>query len=350
MLRTSAINLVLKIGLAVSGIVFAILSFLVAPDIIVLYPHFIISLVGEIVTLALGAATALILSVWLLSRKHKFASAFTFFIFVSLGMLFNITSLSFISIAWPLFCMSLALCLRYYPRVRVIFSDKKGNEKMKIVPAILADEAEETGVQELKNQGLSEQGTKQAGKNSYGDETPFEENESGNDFAHKFATASNAYMQDLLATPITTFKDFRAQFDHPIDSINPAHKRRSEMPEEQILVQTYENEDQAPIIDLDPYESELRNSTIIKDDLSMRHNDSSEPEYVKPAKESKMKHTKKMDLKPRVKIAKAPRIKAIKHRDDDVIAYDEPESHDEYPAVIEPKKVKRQRKPKTDLL
>ncbi len=146
MIRTSAINLVLKVGLAITSIAFAVLSFFKATDIIVFYPEFITNIFGELFTIALGAAVAIVLAIWLLSRKHKFAAAFTYTIIIFLAILFNLNSIRFLSVAWPLFCMSFALSLRYYPRIRVIISKKLGNqkiEKMKIVPAFPEDDVEE---------------------------------------------------------------------------------------------------------------------------------------------------------------------------------------------------------------
>lgn len=146
MIRTSAINLVLKVGLAITSFAFAILSFFKATDMVVFYPEFILSIFGELFTISLGAAVSFVLGIWLLSRKHKFAAAFTYTIIIFLAILFNLNSIRFLSVAWPLFCMSLALSLRYYPRIRVIISKKLGNqkiEKMKIVPAFPEDDVEE---------------------------------------------------------------------------------------------------------------------------------------------------------------------------------------------------------------
>jgi hypothetical protein len=134
MIRNSAINLMLKIGLAVSSLVFAIVSLVRANDVLFYYPEFIVSIFGEAVTLIAGALIALALTGWILSQKHKFAASFTYVIVIGLGMLVNFTSLTFLAMAWPLFCIAGALSLRYYPRIRILIPDKNGEEKMKIVP------------------------------------------------------------------------------------------------------------------------------------------------------------------------------------------------------------------------
>lgn len=152
MIRTSAINLVLKAGLVVTSFIFAIISILNISRISIYYPDFAISIFGETFMVLFGALIAIALAIWLLIRKYKFTAAFTYTILVFLGMLFNLNSIRFLSVAWPLFCMSLALSLRYYPRIRVIISKKLGSqriEKMKIVPAnMYSEDAEETEADE----------------------------------------------------------------------------------------------------------------------------------------------------------------------------------------------------------
>ncbi len=144
MLRNSAISLILKIGLSLSSIMFAVLSIFRASDILSYYPNFLISLFGDLFVLILGACIALFLSIWIFSAKHKFAAVFTYAIALLLGIFTNISSLTFLAIAWPLFCMSLALSLRYYPRIRVIIPGKNGEEKMKIVPIAPPAEGDDT--------------------------------------------------------------------------------------------------------------------------------------------------------------------------------------------------------------
>ncbi len=201
MIRTSAINLVLKVGLAVTSIAFAIASFWKASEIVVFYPNFVIAIFGEMFTLALGAAAALVMGIWLLSRKHKFAAAFTYTILILLAILFNLDSIRFLSTGWPLLCMALALSIRYYPRIRVIVSHKFGNkiiERMKIMPAFPEDDVEGTGnAEDAVSHGVGV-GRQEAEAPTihdsietqplYGKEEPFEENKAGNDVAHKYST------------------------------------------------------------------------------------------------------------------------------------------------------------------
>ncbi len=137
MLRNSAINLVLKAGLVVTCVGYAICALAYPNSVIEFYPQFVPNIIGDLATLIIGAAVSLFMAAWIISRKHKFACSFTFLILISLAILTNLTSLQFVSVAWPLFVISLALALRYYPRVRIIVSHKDG-ERMRIVP--IADE------------------------------------------------------------------------------------------------------------------------------------------------------------------------------------------------------------------
>lgn len=138
MLRTSSINLVLKIGLMISSLMFAVLSFSEGTIIIAYYPKFITEIIGETTTLIIGSLIAIIMTLWLLSRKQRFAATATYTVLLGLGMLFNLTSLNFLGITWPLFCMAFALSLRYYPRIRVLSKDIHGRYVMKIIPAATA--------------------------------------------------------------------------------------------------------------------------------------------------------------------------------------------------------------------
>ncbi len=133
MLRNSAINFVLKAGLGVTCLGLAIFSFAYPNVILDFYPQFMPDLIGDLATLIIGALIALFLAIWVFSRKHKFACAFVFFILILTAMIGNITSLRFISVAWPLLVISTALAIRYYPRVRIIVPHKDG-ERMRIVP------------------------------------------------------------------------------------------------------------------------------------------------------------------------------------------------------------------------
>lgn len=145
MIRTSAINLVLKVGLAMTSFAFTIVSFFRPDEIVEYYPDFIVDIFGDLFVIAVGSAISFVLAIWIISGRHKFAVSFTYMILISIGMISNIGSLRFLSVSWPLFCISCALSLRYYPRVRVIISKKLGDkhiEKMKIVPAF--DDSEYT--------------------------------------------------------------------------------------------------------------------------------------------------------------------------------------------------------------
>lgn len=181
----------LKVGLALSSIVFAIVSFTRASDILSYYPNFIISIFGDLLTLAFGAIISIFLAVWVLARKHKFASAFTYMLVIGLGMLANITSLTFLAVAWPLFCIAGALSLRYYPRIRVIIPGKNGQEKMKIVPIITIDEVEDEGDGEETKTDIQERTSSKAEPAAvYGKEVPFTEHLPHSDEDHHYSPLS----------------------------------------------------------------------------------------------------------------------------------------------------------------
>jgi hypothetical protein len=133
MLRNSAINFVLKIGLGLSCIGFAIYSIAFPNVIIDFYPHFVPDIIGDMATLILGSLFAIFMAVWIFSRRQKFACASVFFIIFLVAILANITSLRFVSMIWPLLVISMALAIRYYPRVRIIVPHT-GGERMRIVP------------------------------------------------------------------------------------------------------------------------------------------------------------------------------------------------------------------------
>ncbi len=133
MLRNSAINFVLKAGLIVASLGFALYSLLHPNSVLGLYPQFASDILGDMTLIVIGALTAVFMAIWLISRRNKFACASTFLVLMALAMIANIGSIRFISAAWPLFVIALALAVRYYPRVRIIVAHKDG-EKMRIVP------------------------------------------------------------------------------------------------------------------------------------------------------------------------------------------------------------------------
>lgn len=147
MLRNSAINFVLKAGLGVTCLGLAIYSFAYPNVILDFYPQFMPDLIGDLATLIVGALIALFMAIWVFSRRHKFACAFVFFILILTAMIGNITSLRFISVAWPLLIISTALVIRYYPRVRIIVPHKDG-ERMRIVPIKPDEPNEEENVED----------------------------------------------------------------------------------------------------------------------------------------------------------------------------------------------------------
>lgn len=135
MLRNSAINFVLKVGLGATCIGFAIYSIFYPNIILDFYPQFALDLIGDLAMLIIGGIVALFMAGWIFSRKHKFACFSVFFLLILIAIFSNLSSLRFISVAWPLLVISFALMIRYYPRVRIIIPHK-GGERMRIVPIV----------------------------------------------------------------------------------------------------------------------------------------------------------------------------------------------------------------------
>ncbi len=124
MLRNSVINFALKLGLAFS-LFFSGLASLVVPDhVLSFWPSFITSNLNESFILLISGIVSFGLIGWLFSKKAQFASATTTGACIALTGLFNLTNVPFIVDIAPLFFISLALSLRYYPRIRVIAQTK----------------------------------------------------------------------------------------------------------------------------------------------------------------------------------------------------------------------------------
>ncbi len=120
MLRTSVINITLKVGLSLSLLYTALDSFIMPGDVLSRWPAFIVHRVDEGTLASVTGIICLGLIIWLFFGSKKFASALTALICVSLAGLFNILSVSFLFGLAPLFFIALALCFRYYPRVRIV--------------------------------------------------------------------------------------------------------------------------------------------------------------------------------------------------------------------------------------
>lgn len=120
MLRNSVINITLKIGLSLALLYTALDSFLMPADVLLKWPAFIVHRVDEGTLASFTGIVCLGLIVWLFFGSRKFTSAVTTLVCISLTGLFNILSVSFLFGLAPLFFITLALCFRYYPRVRIV--------------------------------------------------------------------------------------------------------------------------------------------------------------------------------------------------------------------------------------
>lgn len=124
MLRNSIINFTLKLGLSFS-LFYAGLAALIVPDhVLSFWPTFLSSNLNESFLVFLSGIVCFGLIGWIFSKKIQFTSAVTTGILIALVGLFNLTNVPFIVDLAPLFFISLALSLRYYPRVRVVAQTK----------------------------------------------------------------------------------------------------------------------------------------------------------------------------------------------------------------------------------
>ncbi len=114
----------LKLALSIS-LLFAALASLITPETVVAkWPDFITTRINEQSVAEITALLCVILTVWLLSGKKKFSSSILTGIFILLTIVVNITYVSFVFSILPLFFISIALSLRYYPRIRVVVQTK----------------------------------------------------------------------------------------------------------------------------------------------------------------------------------------------------------------------------------
>jgi hypothetical protein len=120
MLRNSVINIVLKIGLSLSLLYVALASLIVPVKVLWAWPSFIANRVADGTLASLTGIICFGLIIWLFFGRKKFASSAVVLIAIALTGLCNITNVSFLFILAPLFFIALALCLRYYPRVRIV--------------------------------------------------------------------------------------------------------------------------------------------------------------------------------------------------------------------------------------
>lgn len=120
MLRNPLINISLKVGLSISLLYTALASIIVPDSVISRWPLFISHRVGEGTLASFTSIACIALIIWLFFGKKQFQPAVASLICITLTGIFNILSVDFLFSLAPLFFISLALCLRYYPRVRIV--------------------------------------------------------------------------------------------------------------------------------------------------------------------------------------------------------------------------------------
>ncbi len=128
MLRNTAINLSLKIGLAIPFMYTCLASFFVPDHVLSFWPKFIVRHINETVILFITGLGTLIFVVSMLffrsSDHQKFVVSSSGMIAIALVGLSNLDNVPFLIDLVPLFFIALALTLRYYPRVRVVAETK----------------------------------------------------------------------------------------------------------------------------------------------------------------------------------------------------------------------------------
>ena len=124
MLRNTLINFTLKLGLAVSLIYSALEALVVPNNILKHWPDFLVSNVNDSLLIILTSIICIAFVAWFFSNKGQFTSAISLTSLWVLIALFNITDVPFLIDIAPLFFISSALSLRYYPRIRVVAQTK----------------------------------------------------------------------------------------------------------------------------------------------------------------------------------------------------------------------------------
>ncbi len=124
MLRNSIINLVLKVALCLSLLFTALASFITPSIVVSKWPSIIAANISEQNLAEFTGLLCLGLTAWLISGKMKFSSSVTLAVLTFLTIIFNLTLVTFVFSVFPLFFISIALSLRYYPRIRVIVQTK----------------------------------------------------------------------------------------------------------------------------------------------------------------------------------------------------------------------------------
>lgn len=124
MLRNSIINFILKIGLAFSLFYTGLASIIVPDHVISFWPKFLSSNLNESFLVFITGIISFVFIGWIFSNKFQFTSAVSIAVALALAAVFNLTNVPFIVDIAPLLFISLALSLRYYPRVRVIAQTK----------------------------------------------------------------------------------------------------------------------------------------------------------------------------------------------------------------------------------
>jgi len=123
MLRNSVINIILKVGLSISLLYAAVAALVVPAEVTSRWPLFVTHRVDEGTLASFTGIVCVALIIWLFFGSRKFVSALPTLICIALTGLFNVASVggvSFIFSLAPLFFIALALCFRYYPRIRIV--------------------------------------------------------------------------------------------------------------------------------------------------------------------------------------------------------------------------------------
>lgn len=124
MLRNTLINFTLKLGLALSLIYTGLEAIIVPDNVLVYWPEFLTSSIHDSILILITSAVCFGLIAWIFSNKGPFTSAMVCSSLVGVVGIVNIMDVPFLIDIAPLFFISVALSLRYYPRIRVVAQTK----------------------------------------------------------------------------------------------------------------------------------------------------------------------------------------------------------------------------------
>jgi len=124
MLRNTLINLTLKIGLMISLLYSSLAAFVVPAKVVEYWPSFISNNLSEGFLSLFTGLLALVYILWIFSAKYRFQVFSSLSTIIALFAISNFSNVGLLFSIAPIFSITLALSLRYYPRIRVVAQTK----------------------------------------------------------------------------------------------------------------------------------------------------------------------------------------------------------------------------------